>query len=71
MISIPSFDELLDAISQLSLEEQTDLVDVMQRRLAELQRKEIVAEVREAESELQTQGAMPRSARDVIRDIVS
>jgi hypothetical protein len=71
MISIPSFDQLLDAISQLPPEEQADLVDVVRRRLSELRRREIVAEVLEAERELQQAPGEPRAARDVIRDITS
>lgn len=71
MISIPSFDQLLDAISQLPPEEQADLVDVVRRRLSELRRREIVAEVLEAERELQRGSSKPRAARDVIRDITS
>jgi DNA polymerase III delta subunit len=71
MISIPSFDQLLDAISQLPPEEQADLVDVVRRRLSELRRREIVAEVLEAERELQRGSSEPRAARDVIRDIAS
>lgn len=69
MISIPSFDQLLDAISQLPPEEQADLVDVVRRRLSELRRREIVAEVLEAERELQQGPGEPHAARDVIRDI--
>ncbi|MFM8435715.1 MAG: hypothetical protein ACKOBP_10320 [Planctomycetia bacterium] len=71
MISIPSFDQLLDAISQLPPEEQADLVDVVRRRLSELRRREIIAEVLEAEGELQRGSSGPRAACDVIRDITS
>ena len=69
MIPIASFDQLIEAISQLPPEEQADLVDVVRRRLSELRRREIVAEVLEAERELQQGPGEPRAASDVIRDI--
>jgi len=71
MISMPTFDALLDAISKLSPDEQDDLVNVIRRRLAALRRQEIIAEVLQAEAELHQAGTTPRPANEVMRDITS
>jgi hypothetical protein len=46
-----TFDEVLDAIEHLPLEQQADLVEVVRRRLAERGRQRIVADAREARAE--------------------
>ncbi|NBT36186.1 MAG: hypothetical protein EBT03_11760 [Betaproteobacteria bacterium] len=71
MISVPTFDALLEAIAKLPPDEQDDLVNVIRRRLAAMRRQEIIAEVLEAEAELHQGGSGPRSAGDVMRDITS
>ena len=69
MISIPSFDALLEAISQLPPDEQSDLIEVVRRRLIELRRQEIVADVREADAELAAGAPTATTVADLIRDI--
>ena len=71
MISIPSFDALLEAISQLPPDEQSDLIDVVRRRLLELRRQEIVADVREADAELAQGKPKATTAADLLREIQS
>ena len=46
-----TFDEVLDAIEHLPIEQQADLVDVVRRRLAERGRQQIIADAREARAE--------------------
>ena len=43
-----SFDELLDTIDQLPIDQQETLVDVIQRRLIDLRRQEIAKHASEA-----------------------
>lgn len=71
MISIPTFNAILEAIDQLSPDEQAELIDVVRRRINALRRSQIFAEVREAEDELHASPAAPRTAGDVMNDIVS
>ena len=61
-----AFDELLEAVEHLSAEEQADLVDLIQRRLAEQGRRRVVAEMREARSQFQQGAAKPASVDDLI-----
>lgn len=71
MISIPTFDGLLDAIGQLPPEQQAELMDVVRKRLAALRRQELIADVREAESELAEGKGERTTARDLMRDLMS
>ncbi|MEI8229366.1 MAG: hypothetical protein WCH77_14045, partial [Planctomycetota bacterium] len=71
MISIPSFDALLTAICQLPPDEQSDLIDVVRRRLLEQRRQEIIADVREAETEIAEGKSSATTAAEVIREITS
>lgn len=71
MSSNATFDELLDAVENLSPEEQADLVVVIQRRLAERGRNRIVADVREARAEFASRPPTPAKVDDLIREIGS
>lgn len=71
MISIPSFDALLEAIAQLHPDDQSELIDVVRRRLVELRRQEIVADVRDADAELANGVPTPSTAAEVMREIRS
>ena len=71
MISIPTFDSLLDAIDQLPPEQQADLVEVVRKRLAVLRRQELIADVHAAESDLAAGKGERTTARDLMRDLMS
>jgi hypothetical protein len=71
MISIPTFDSLLDAIDQLPPEQQAELVEVVRKRLAVLRRQEVIADVLAAESDLAAGKGERTTARDLMRDLMS
>ena len=66
-----TFDEVLDAIEHLSIEQQADLVDVVRRRLAERGRQQIVADAREARAEFAAGKTRARSIDDLMSEIES
>ncbi len=66
-----TFDDVLDAIEHLPVEQQADLVDVVRRRLAERGRKQIIADAREAEAEFATGKTRAMSIEDLMREIES
>jgi len=51
MEQLMPFREVLEAIDQLSLDEQETLLDIVQRRIAERGRKLLAAEIQEARQE--------------------
>lgn len=69
MAAKPRFDEVLDAVDHLDLDEQAELVAVVQRRLAEEGRKRVIAEVREAESEFAGGQGVTGSVEELMREI--
>ncbi len=66
-----TFDEVLDAIEQLPLEQQADLVDVVRRRLAERGRQRIIADAREARAEFASGKTSATSIDDLMRGVES
>ena len=54
-----SFDELLDTIDQLPIDQQETLVEVIQRRLIDLRRQEIAKHAAEARK-LYSAGKLPK-----------
>ena len=66
-----TFDKVLDAIEHLPAEEQADLVQVVQRRLAERGRRRVINEIKEARSQFDRSKAKPASVNDLMREIES
>lgn len=71
MARCATFDELLDAVENLSPDEQADLVGVVQRRLAERGQRRVVEEVREGHSQFMSGNLKPSSVDDLMREIES
>ena len=65
------FGEVLEAIDQLSLEEQETLLDIVQRRLAEQGRKQLAAEIEEARIEFAAGRCRPATVDDLMKEILS
>jgi hypothetical protein len=58
-----TFNELLDSIEQLPIDQQETLVDLLQRRLVELRRLEIARHAAEAR-QLYAAGSLPSGSVD-------
>lgn len=71
MAEVLGFGEILEAADRLSEEEQETLLDVLQKRLAERRRGEIVEEVREARAEYERGDAHPTTPDELMREILS
>ncbi len=66
-----TFDEVLDAIEHLPIEQQADLVDVVRRRLAERGRQRVANDAREARAEFAAGKTSATSIDDLMREIES
>ncbi len=71
MPEVVTFDEVLDAIEHLPVEQQANLVEVVRRRLAERGRQRIVADAREARAEHAAGKTRAMSVDDLMREIES
>jgi len=67
----PIFGQVLEDAGRLSLEEQETLIQVIQRRLIDQRRKEIIQEMREAEREFEEGKATPVTAEALMKEILS
>jgi hypothetical protein len=65
------FDELLEAVEGLPDDAQAELVDVIQRRLAERGRQRVVEEVRQARKEYAEGKCSVATPDDLMREIES
>lgn len=65
------FAELLDAVDDLPLEDQAELVEIVRRRLVERGREELAKEVQQARSDFQAGRCAPRSPEEILRDLLS
>nr|VFJ55534.1 MAG: hypothetical protein BECKFW1821A_GA0114235_105415 [Candidatus Kentron sp. FW] len=65
-----SFNELLEAVDYLSLDEQESLVDVVRHRIAEYRRQEISKLVLSARKEYQQGKLSPETPQDIMNSIL-
>jgi hypothetical protein len=63
MKTYPTFQEALDTVESLTIDEQTMLIEIIQNRLREQQRQELLKNVAQAEKEY-TQGNFHRGSVD-------
>ena len=66
-----TFDEVLDAVEHLPADQQSELVDVVRRRLAERGRQQVVDDVASGRGEFASGASRPVSADDLMREIES
>lgn len=70
MSEVKQFGEVLEAADSLSQEEQQELIDILQRRMAQEARKRLLADVAEARKEFAEGRCMPVSANDLVREVL-
>ena len=64
-----TFDQILEAIEQLPSEQQTVLVQIVRKRLAERARQQVVLDANEAREEHRRGEIRPMSVENLIRDL--
>lgn len=65
------FAQVLEAVNQLSTEDQETLVEIVRRRVAERVRKRLAAEIQEAQREFEQKGCRPATVNDLMDEILS
>ena len=65
------FAEVLEAVDQLSADEQETLVAIVQRRMAERGRKQLAADIQEARREFAAGLCQPSTAEELMNEILS
>ena len=67
--SMNSYAATLEALEALPLEEQESVLEIMQRRLAERRRTELIATVKQARKELVAGQGKPASVASIMRQV--
>ena len=67
--SMNSYAATLEALEALPLEEQESVLKIMQRRLAERRRTELIATVKQARKELAAGQGKPASVASIMRQV--
>ena len=62
-----SFGEVLEAVDQLSMEEQETLVDILQHRVIEARRAELANDIQDAKAEFQKSECQSLSSDEVMK----
>lgn len=70
MTGVMPFGEVLEAADRLSQDEQQELVTILNRRLAHAARLRLAAEVQEARVEFAAGGCSPKTADELMREIL-
>jgi hypothetical protein len=66
-----TFAQVLDSADELGVEEQESLVEVLQRRLAERHRKDLVETVRAARREFEGGRCRPATPKQIVKRILA
>jgi hypothetical protein len=65
------FDQALDAVERLTLDEQETLADIVRKRIAERRRQQILEDIHESRRELAEGKAKPATVDEIMREILS
>jgi predicted AAA+ superfamily ATPase len=65
------FAELLDAVDELPIADQAELVEIVRRRLVEHRRAELAEEIQDARRDFQAGRCHPAAPDEILRDILS
>jgi hypothetical protein len=66
-----AFEEVLEVVDRLSLEEQETLVEIVHRRVIERRREELAREIQEAQKEFQAGQCRPTTPDELMAEILS
>lgn len=70
MSQVLAFGDVLDAADQLSAEDQQELIAILQRRLADAGRQQLLADVRESRREFEAGLCKPTTPEELMREIM-
>lgn len=66
-----TFNDVLEAASQLSLDEQESLLDIMNRRISEIRREQLIRDVEQAEKEFEARNYRIVTPDEIMDEILS
>jgi hypothetical protein len=70
-VPLTTFADILEAAEHLSLEERENLIQILQNRLRERKRADLIQDVREAEEEFARGKCKPITPEQLMKEILS
>ena len=70
MSQVLAFGDVLEAADQLSAEDQQELIAILQRRLADARRQQILADIQESRLEYEAGLCRPTTPDELMREIM-
>jgi hypothetical protein len=64
-----TFEQILDLVTELPLDQQKLLIEIVERRTANMQRKELAISAQEALAEFRTGNLKPQTAQEAIVEL--
>ncbi|MFH0959295.1 MAG: hypothetical protein V1897_11385 [Pseudomonadota bacterium] len=71
MSKVNTFNDLLESVDKLSLDEQETLTEVLHRRIIERRRSELAREIQEAQWEFKEGSGQPTTPSEIMKEILS
>jgi hypothetical protein len=69
--AMKTFGQILESADELPVDDQESLVGVLQRRVAEKRRNELIEAVKESRLEFKRGGCRPARPREIVRKILA
>ncbi|MEA5558187.1 hypothetical protein [Nodularia spumigena] len=69
MQQINTFEEVLNLVTDLPLDQQELLISILQRRIADMRRKELASSSQQALAEFRTGNLKPQTATEAIAEL--
>lgn len=64
-----SFQQILDCVEQLDLEQRESLIDIVKRRLIDLRRDELAVSIKESQADYKKGNVKSGSVEDLMKDL--
>lgn len=66
-----TFNDVLESVDKLSLDEQETLTEVLRKRLIERRREELAKEIQNAQREFKEGSSKPATPSEIMKEILS
>ncbi len=65
------FSDLLEAVDDLSMDEQETLISILQRRIVDRRRAELLKDIKRAQKEFEDNKCKPVSPAEIMKELLS
>jgi hypothetical protein len=66
-----TFDQVLDAVERLTVDEQAELITIVRKQIAERRSQQILEDIEEARKEFASGGGRPMTVEEIMQELLS